>query len=107
MNTKAKISANGTYVFDPEEVEQLDELSLTSMIAAIDPSQSPNEAQAAAPEHSTGAGDTTINALLAEPSELPHQTPKRAPVSMRPDAPETGDDLISPDVLFPDLTDRE
>ena len=103
MSARAKISANGTYVFDPEEIEQLDELSLTSMIAAIDPSRPPNEAQRATPEQSTGAGDTTINALLAASSGLADQAPRRAPVAS-PEPLDTGDDLISPDLLFTDLS---
>ena len=32
MNEKPKISPNDTYIFDPEDIEELDELSLTGAI---------------------------------------------------------------------------
>jgi hypothetical protein len=96
MNTKTKISANGTYVFDPEDIEQLDELSLTSMIAAIDPSKPPDKAKLAAPQP-TCAGDTTINALL----EAPTITDEPAPTYIEPPgALEEMGDLIAPELIF-------
>ena len=103
MATKAKITANGTYVFDPEEIEQLDELSLTSMIAAIDPSQPPGDAKRAATEPGACAGDTTINTLLEEPTS-PHELP---PSYMDPlDPPEQPGDLIAPELIFTEPTPR-
>jgi hypothetical protein len=96
MSTKAKISANGTYVFDPEEIEQLDELSLTSMIAAIDPSQPPKETQPADPQPVACAGDATINAILERHPEEP------GPTYGEPSDEEAGD-LIAPELIFTEL----
>ena len=35
MITKPKVSASGTYVLDPEDVEELDQLSITSVVTAL------------------------------------------------------------------------
>jgi hypothetical protein len=106
MSTKQKISANGTYVFDPEEIEQLDELSLTSVVRAIGESQQ-EAASTDAPNVVSPArlGDTTINELLSDQLEPDVESPVISclPVS-RELAEEAPGDLIDPDVLFPDLT---
>jgi hypothetical protein len=103
MNTKPKISANGTYVFDPEDIEQLDELSLTSMIAAIDPSRPPDDVQRTDPEPRACAGDTTINALLEEAaaSDAPAPTYVESP-----EAPGETGDLIDPELIFKEPPSR-
>jgi hypothetical protein len=104
MSTKGKISANGTYVFDPEEIEQLDELSLTSMIAAIVPNEQPDEARRVDLERGACAGDTTINALLEEPVASP-EDPLPTYVDPRGDPEEAGD-LIAPELMFTEPPSR-
>jgi hypothetical protein len=94
VKPKAKISANGTYVFDREDIEQLDELSLTSMIKAIDPGQPPDEAERSDPKPIACAGDTTINSLLEEPDS-------EAPTYVEPAAAlEQDGDLLAPELIF-------
>ena len=103
MDAKTKISANGTYVLDPEDVEQLDELSLTSVMKeAVDAipqvESSPKPSDTAA----SGEGDTTINAILRGVPSADDQ-----PSSALPQAPapsENTGDLLAPELLFPDLT---
>jgi hypothetical protein len=102
MSGKQKISANGTYVFDPEDIEQLDELSFTSMIKAIEPGQQPSEAVQAQPE--PVAGDTTINAMLEEPAESCDED-YRATDELQGDPEETGD-LLAPELIFGELPPR-
>ena len=104
MDAKTKITANGTYVLDPEDVEQLDELSLTSVMKeAVDAipqvESSPKTSDTAA---STGDGDTTINAILRGMPSAEDQ-----PSSALPQAPapsESTGDLLAPELIFPDLT---
>jgi len=66
MKSKPKISANGTYILDPEEIEQLDELSLTSVISdvvgAIPEERADSESTDV--ESPSDAGDTTVNKIL-------------------------------------------
>ena len=99
MDTKTKISANGTYVLDPEDVEQLDELSLTSLINAIpEAQQSPKPSDAPAPD----TGDTTINQILRG---APATTDRPSAAAPRvPEATESTGDLIDPGLIFTDET---
>jgi hypothetical protein len=106
MSTKQKISANGTYVFDADEIEQLDELSLTSVLSTIvDPNAQQNrDTESSDVVAAAGLGNTTINELLSGQLE-----PDDAPLSRSglPAGPEPADepgDLIDPDLLFPDVT---
>jgi hypothetical protein len=99
MDSKTRISANGTYVLDPEDIEQLDELSLTSLINAIpEAQQPPKPAEAPAPD----AGDTTINQILrGAPATI---DAPRAPPPKSPERPESTGDLIDPELIFSDPT---
>jgi hypothetical protein len=107
MGTKQKISANGTYVFDPEEIEQLDELSLTSVLSAV-VDGSPQEGPETEPPNlvaPASRGDTTINELLSGQLEPDDEPPSRSGLPVRPQpAEEAPGDLIDPELLFPDLT---
>ena len=102
MDYKTKISPNGTYVLDSEDLEQLDELSLTSVINAIpeaqqSPKQPPKSSKAPAPD----AGDTTINEILRGAPATTDRPPSAAPKTPEP-AESTGD-LIDPELIFTDL----
>jgi hypothetical protein len=105
MGQKQKLSANGTYVFDPEEIEELDELSLTSIVRGI-VDCSPQEAPSAeSPNVVSPArlGDTAINELLSgqlEPDDAPAASSE---LPIRPELAEEPGDLIDPEILFPDL----
>jgi hypothetical protein len=107
MDTKTKISANGTYVLDSEDLEQLDELSLTSVINAIPeaqqspkqpPKQPPKSSKAPAPD----AGDTTINEILRGAPATPDRPPAAVPPNADP-AESTGD-LLDPELIFTERT---
>ena len=102
MDTRPKINPNGTYVLDEEDIEQLDQLSLTSVISAVvdatfrdDPEPKSSGIAASAAE-----GDTTINKLLG-----PRSTPGDEPPEQSgfPAEPEPAGDLIAPELVFPDL----
>jgi hypothetical protein len=106
MSTKQKISANGTYVFDPEEIEQLDESSMTSVLSTlVDPSaQESSETESPDIVAPARLGDTTINELLSgqlEPDDAPLS---RSGLPAGPEPAEELGDLIDPELLFPDLT---
>jgi hypothetical protein len=105
MSTNQKISANGTYVFDPEEIEQLDELSLTSVLSAVvDASpQEPPETETRNVVAPTTRGDTTINELLGGQLEPDDAPAARSDLPVRPEPAEDFGDLIDPELLFPDL----
>jgi len=108
MGTKQKVSANRTYVFDPEEIEQLDELSLTSVLSAVVDDASPQEApEPESPNTVAPAslGSTTINELLSGQLEPDDDPPARSGLPVRPQsAEEMPGDLIDPDLLFPGIT---
>ena len=112
MDRKPQISAKATYVFNEGELDQLDELSLTSVIAAARDSleQNPKGSNGDIPGDGDVAsasieGDRTINELLDGPvwsgdrhSNLgahSHARTAREPVDVDP-----SDDLIAPDLLF-------
>ena len=106
MGTKQKISANGTYVLDAAEIEQLDELSLTSVVRAMgegNPQEAPDAPNVVWPAR---LGDTTINELLSgqlEPDEVPSAL-FGAPVRQEPG--EEPDDLIDAELLLPELATK-
>jgi hypothetical protein len=103
MDTKPKISPNGTYVLDEEDIEQLDELSLTSLISAVveaTPQDDP-EVKSSGIAASSDDGDTTINAILRAPSASDDQQPG---FPAEPDPAHTGGELIAPELVFPELT---
>lgn len=120
MDGKPKISAEGTYVFDEDELDQLDELSLTSVIGGTDTlAQRDQEPVGDLSESETVAdqGDSTINELLRDPaSDEPANDSSSATDSVpvlrgdirRQDdsAVESSEDLIAPDLLFPELSDK-
>jgi hypothetical protein len=97
MDSKTKISANGTYVLDPEDIEQLDELSLTSLINAIpQPQPSPKAPDAGAAD----TGDTTINEMLRGAPATTDRPPADAPESQ--EQSESTGDLVDPALIFTD-----
>jgi hypothetical protein len=104
--TKQKVSANGTYVFDPEDIEQLDELSLTSVLSAVVDGAGPQEVpEPESPNTVAPAslGGTTINELLSGQLE-PNDERLRAPAFPPDRSAERVDDLIDPELVFPELT---
>jgi hypothetical protein len=106
MGTKQKISANGTYVFDPEEIEQLDELSMTSVLSAVVDQDTKEHRQTESTDGVSPArlGDTTINELLSGQIEPDDAADLNLGFPAGPEPPETADDLIDPDLIFPELT---
>ena len=72
MGTQQKFSANGTYVFDPDEIEQLDEFSMTSLLsAAVDAiPQDQSETELCDIVATESLGNTTINALLGRTTRV-------------------------------------
>lgn len=112
VNTKPKISANGTYVLDPEDIEQLNELSLTSVISDVIGSMrqegSEPEASSDAPMPFEAA-DTTINELLdLEPSsdDEPFADSGRSAGPETAADAETSGDLLDPALIFTELEPR-
>jgi hypothetical protein len=102
MDKKPKLSPNGTYVFDEDDIEQLDELSLTSVVKGLtettpEDDPEPKSSGAAAP---SDGGDTTINAILRSPPKSDDQQPGFLD---EPDPAETDGDLIDPELMFPEL----
>ena len=77
MDAKPKFSPSGTYVLDAEDVEHLDELSLTSMVSALVEAIPEDDPKLAAPSIASPsvAGDTTINEILSAPSASVDQPP--------------------------------
>jgi hypothetical protein len=104
---KQIVSAKGTYVFDPEEIAELDELSLTTVLSDVlagstEQGQEPESPNNVAPQ---SLGDTTINELLSDAAEPDdeHVAHSGLPGTPQP-AEEAPGDLIDPDALFPELT---
>jgi hypothetical protein len=100
MTSRPKINPSSTYVLDEADIEQLDELTLTSMVTALveiaheGPPEPPADLATSLP-----AGDAAINEILAASSA--DQKLERSDVLVEP---ETTDDLLAADVLFPELT---
>jgi len=108
MSTKQKVSPNGTYVFDPAEIDQLDELSMTTVLSDAVNATTPEGREIESPDVVGPArgGDTTINELLngqLEPDDAP---PAHSGIPAGPEPAEEPGDLIDPDVLFPDLPSK-
>jgi hypothetical protein len=105
MDGKPKISARETYVLDEAEIEQLDQLSLTSVVTALVeavPEDDP-EPKSLGIAPSSVKGDTTINEILEAPS-VDDQPVERSDSSAQP---EPAGDLIAPELVFPDrILDR-
>lgn len=116
MSDKQPISARETYILDEDELDQLDELSLTSVIEDLSGSvrqlQSEPEPDAHALEQPS-SGDTTINELLYDAAPLDYSPDEYRPhadyddAAIELDPPEASDDLIAPDVLFSDQDDND
>jgi hypothetical protein len=111
MGTKQKVSANGTYVFDPDEIEQLDELTFTSILPTIADDGGPQPgSESESPEVvAPGAvGNTTINELLSYQLEPDAEPPPRSDLPGRVQAAEEpSDDLLDPGVMFPELPTKK
>ena len=105
MSTKQKVSANGTYVFDPAEIDQLDELSMTAVLSDVVNANTPerNETEPLDVVGPARLGDTTINELLSGQLEPDDAPPAHSGLPARPDPEEDSGDLIDPGILFPDL----
>lgn len=108
MDTKPKISANGTYVFDAEDLEQLDDASLTSVLSAVVESteQENDELKSSGIAAPSAEGDTTINAILKGPPSSNDQPPAHSRFPDKSEPAETAGDLIAPDLMFPELPRR-
>jgi hypothetical protein len=63
MTGKSTISGRATYVLDPAEISQLDDLSLTSVMRQI---ADPQPERDGTTTEQTVSGDTTINELPAD-----------------------------------------
>jgi hypothetical protein len=97
MHERPKINPSSTYVIDESEIEQLDELSLTSMVTAlVEAVPETGPAPASDVAEPTPAGDTAINEILAA-SSVDQQSERSAA------EPESEGDLLPAGVLFPDL----
>ena len=108
MKGNAKISPNDTYIFDEDDLEEFDDISLTSALKAAstdeDAGEPPvlEEPVSVVPENTMD--DVSIDELLASMSEdYQHQSEKDLADS---DLEDTGthaalEVLIAPDVLFP------
>lgn len=103
---KQIVSAKGTYVFDPEEIAELGELSLTTVLSDVLAGSTEQGGEPESPNNVTpqSLGDTTINELLSDPLEPDaehvahfdlHGTPRPAE--------EAPGDLIDSDDLFPEV----
>jgi hypothetical protein len=99
MHEIPKFNPSSTYVIDESEIEQLDELSLTSMVTAlVEVAPESSLEPASDVPVSLTTGDTAINEILAASS--PGQQAERSLVSAEP---EVSGDLLPAEVLFPDL----
>ena len=112
MGSTPKFSAKRTYIFDEDELGQLDELSLTSVIReateSLERSPKEPEARTSESEEATSArwqGDATINELLKQPisSDNPRSNGLGREYSndVVEGKPAEQDDLIAPELLFP------
>ena len=107
MDGKSKISGRDTYVLDEDELDQLDDLSLTSVIGDATDFLTHQELGDDSPEVETD--HSTIDELLEDRSwgtdEAPirhRHTDSRDDSLGRSEAAESPDDLIAPELLFPD-----
>jgi hypothetical protein len=109
MDDKPQVSAKKTYVLDADEVERLDELSLTSVIGDaadfVDGPRDQPRRDAPAIEQPASLSDATINELLGEPPACgtPHFDRENSHHGI-PEHVEPPDDLIAPELLFPGRT---
>jgi len=112
MRGKISVSARETIVIDENEISQLDEISLTSVMRQLTDApetvQSQNtERQPPTTVHSSASSDSTINELLNDmaPSAEPFMESKSPSYGgLASDAEisdEAVDELLSADVLFP------
>lgn len=105
MDAKPKVSAKGTYILDDEDIDRLDELSLTSVINDVtDPFEaSRQEPQERLPDvdEEPSLGDSTINQLLNE-SVASADLPFDERNGHLDESLEPSDDLIAPELLFSD-----
>ncbi|HVJ29389.1 MAG TPA: hypothetical protein VNA66_03695 [Gammaproteobacteria bacterium] len=109
---KPTIRAKRTNALDDDDLRQLSDLSFSSVIADIASSEqrdpkSPKRSQRELDLESTHT-DRTINELLAGAFSASEPGPEPEPrVTLSAKADPAGDateDLIAPDVLFPELT---
>lgn len=115
MNATSKISARETIVIDENEIDQLDEISLTSVMRQLtdpaEPSQSQHTDERRDPPTAPYAperADSTINELLSSLAPM-EESLKESTYAHYGDAAcdaelsdEAVDELLSADVLFPD-----
>jgi hypothetical protein len=107
MGTKPKVSANGTYIFDAQDIEQLDEVSLTSIVSTIVDSNEQDAPELKSSDIAApSAGDTTINSILKGAPSSNDQPPAHSGLPVKPESAETTDDLIAPELIFSDLPPR-
>jgi hypothetical protein len=111
MGDNSKISGRDTYVFDKDELEELDELSLTSVMTDATESirkmcsdaglDVPEDLDVPEEDEAFGSGDTSINALLEDPVPSADYDSDYGPASSQ-NSDDASDDLIDPSLLFPD-----
>jgi hypothetical protein len=109
MDAKPKFSPNGTYVLDAEDIEQLDELSLTSIVTALVEAAPDDDPKLQAPSIAAPsvAGDTTINQILSAPPAAADQPLKPPNFPAEPEPTITAGDLLAPELMFPDLAPQK
>lgn len=108
---KPTIRAKRTGALDEDALRQLSDLSFSSVIADIAsseqrPSKDDKRSQREIDLESTHT-DRTINELLAgtlSASEPANLEPRMTSTASEPEAPEATEDLIDPNLLFPELT---
>lgn len=119
MSGRPKISDEGTFIFDKDDLEEFDALSLTSVIGDVtdslkrasngDLETGSDETEASPETDETDSGDPTINALLADfdyaSSAEGHGPGYAAPSS--PDVSRTDEVLMDSDILFSDADEGD
>lgn len=116
MSKKQKVSARGTFVFDKDDIEELDEMSLTSIMVEIKPgirTDRQSREQTAEPRKplkpdEQALSNATINALLED--LMPAAPAGRGdPDAIEQNSPgaHSSDALLDADQLFPDAEDED
>lgn len=108
---KPKISAKGTYVFNEDDLNQLGDLSFTSVIADMADSveQAKRELRQSWCDQAAAATQTDpeINELLegaSAPSDArPNDGAGEPDLATRSETAEATEDLIDPELVFPEL----
>lgn len=107
MNVPRKVSARETYVLDEEDLDELDQLSMTSLVREFaHDSVARQHVSEQEPLRSDGAfTDPEINALLDEAGSTDESShgPQRTPHPIEPRSTEGPDCLVAAELIFPEL----